>query len=37
VGVNEALESSPDLINRSPEGDGWLVKMNVEVPKELNF
>ena len=37
VGVNEALETSPDLVNRSPEGDGWLVKMNVEVPKELKL
>jgi len=35
--VNEALDSSPDLINRSPEGDGWLVKMHVEVPKELTL
>jgi glycine cleavage system H protein len=35
IEVNSALESSPDLINRSPEGDGWLVKMRMEVPKEL--
>lgn len=35
--VNEILDSSPDLINRSPEGDGWLVKMHVEVPKELTL
>ena len=36
VEVNTALESSPDLINRSPEGDGWLVKMRMEIPKELD-
>jgi glycine cleavage system H protein len=35
IEINESLESSPDLINRSPEGDGWLVKMRVEIPKEL--
>lgn len=35
IEINEALESSPDLVNRSPEGDGWLVKMRVEIPKEL--
>lgn len=36
IEVNELLESSPDLINRSPEGDGWIVKMRMEVPKELD-
>lgn len=36
IEVNSALENSPDLINKSPEGDGWLVKMRMEVPKELN-
>lgn len=35
IEVNSVLESSPDLINRSPEGDGWLVRMSVEVPAEL--
>jgi len=35
IEVNGALEGSPDLINKSPEGDGWLVKMRMEVPKEL--
>ncbi len=36
LAVNSALENSPELINISPEGDGWIVKMRVEVPKELN-
>jgi glycine cleavage system H protein len=36
IEVNSALESSPDLMNKSPEGDGWIVKMRVDVPKELN-
>jgi len=36
IEVNTALENSPDLINRSPEGDGWFVKMHIEVPQELN-
>jgi glycine cleavage system H protein len=35
IEVNVVLESSPDLVNRSPEGDGWLVKMRMEFPKEL--
>lgn len=36
IEVNEMLESFPDLINRSPEGDGWIAKMRVEFPKELD-
>jgi len=36
VEVNHALDNSPDLINKSPEGDGWIVKMTMEVPKEYN-
>lgn len=35
IEVNAALENSPDLINKSPEGDGWFVKMRMEIPKEL--
>ncbi len=36
IEVNIALEDSPDLVNRSPEGDGWIVRMRIEVPGELN-
>ena len=36
IAVNDALEESPDLINRSPEGDGWFVKMRMESPRELD-
>ena len=36
IEVNTALEASPNLINRSPEGDGWLVKMRMDAPSELN-
>ena len=33
--VNSILEDSPDLVNRSPEGDGWFVKMRMESPIEV--
>jgi glycine cleavage system H protein len=36
IEVNTALDTSPDLINKSPEGDGWIFKMRMEVPKEYN-
>ena len=34
--VNSILEDSPDLANRSPEGDGWFVKMRMESPIEVS-
>ena len=36
IEVNTALETSPDLVNRSPEGDGWIVRVRMEFPAELN-
>ena len=35
VEVNHILESSPDLVNKSPEGDGWFIRMRMESPKEI--
>jgi len=35
--VNEVLLDDPDLINRSPEGDGWIFKIRIEVPRELSI
>lgn len=34
--VNEAVSSSPELVNQSPYGEGWLVTMSVEggMPSE---
>ncbi|HEX6147294.1 MAG TPA: glycine cleavage system protein GcvH [Acidimicrobiia bacterium] len=34
--VNEAVSSSPELVNQSPYEDGWLVTMSVEgeIPSE---
>lgn len=36
VEVNDRLRSEPELVNKSPEGDGWLVKIKVSDPGELN-
>jgi glycine cleavage system H protein len=27
---NEKLESSPELVNSDPYGDGWIIKMSIE-------
>ncbi len=37
IEVNSALEDDPDLINRSPEGDGWICRMSIEGPRELDI
>lgn len=34
--MNPALADSPELVNKDPYGDGWLVKMTVKDPSELN-
>ncbi len=36
IEVNERLTDEPDLINRDPYGDGWIVKIKIENPDELN-
>ncbi|EKB49611.1 glycine cleavage system protein GcvH [Cecembia lonarensis] len=34
---NEELESSPELVNDSPYGDGWMIKVKIsgELPEDL--
>lgn len=32
---NETLEEKPSLINKSPEEDGWIAKLEVSDEKEL--
>jgi glycine cleavage system H protein len=33
--VNKALESNPALINTDPYGEGWMVKMTVNNPADV--
>lgn len=33
--VNRALEQASELVNRSAEGEGWLFKIKLSNPKEL--
>ncbi|HKL66713.1 MAG TPA: glycine cleavage system protein GcvH [Bacteroidales bacterium] len=35
VEVNPALEDSPDLVNKDPYGDGWMVKIKISDTSEL--
>ncbi|HVN67001.1 MAG TPA: glycine cleavage system protein GcvH [Candidatus Sulfotelmatobacter sp.] len=33
---NTALENKPELVNSSPYGDGWIIKVELADPAELN-
>ena len=34
--LNAALASSPELVNHDPYGEGWMVKMKVDNPADVN-
>jgi glycine cleavage system H protein len=33
--VNNALEESPDVVNKDPYGKGWMVKIRIVNPSEV--
>lgn len=35
IAVNDSVFATPDIINKDPEGEGWLFKMLLSNPKEL--
>ncbi|MCF8221725.1 MAG: glycine cleavage system protein GcvH [Bacteroidales bacterium] len=35
IEVNPGLEDSPDLVNKDPYGDGWMVKIKISDSSEL--
>ena len=36
LGVNEAVTSKPELVNEDPEGAGWIYKIKLAKPSELD-
>jgi glycine cleavage system H protein len=36
AGTNEALTASPELVNSDPYGEGWMVRLKVTAPAELD-
>ncbi len=34
--LNEALESTPEIINKDPYGEGWIVKFKITDASELD-
>ena len=33
---NDKLEDAPELINKDPYGDGWIVKIKISDPQQIN-
>ena len=33
---NEALNDAPEAVNNAPYGEGWMIKIRLEDPAELN-
>lgn len=36
IEVNKAVSDASELVNKSPERDGWLFKLKIGNPSELN-
>ena len=36
IEVNSKLENNPELVNKDPYGEGWMVKVIFEKPEEIN-
>lgn len=36
IEFNTQLESNPDLINKDPYGEGWIIKVKMSNPDDLN-
>ncbi len=36
VDINEALSNAPELINSDPYGEGWLIKLKLTNPSDLD-
>jgi len=36
VAVNSSLEESPEKVNNTPYGDGWMIEVKADNPSELD-
>lgn len=35
IEINEALEDAPETVNKDPYGEGWMLKMKINDPAQL--
>ena len=36
LAINEAINDQPELVNNDPYGEGWMIKISVANPEELD-
>ena len=36
IEVNQKIEDSPEIINEDPYGDGWIIKIEVSNPSDID-
>jgi glycine cleavage system H protein len=36
LSINPILESTPEIVNKDPYGEGWLIKIKIEDLSELD-
>jgi len=36
IEMNEKMNDAPDLINKDPYGEAWMVKIQVDNPAQIN-
>ena len=36
IEFNAKLEDAPELVNQSPYGDGWIIKVELSDPNQVN-
>ncbi|MCI0524105.1 MAG: glycine cleavage system protein GcvH [Acidobacteria bacterium] len=34
--INKALSDAPEMVNSSPYGDGWMIKVKISDPSEID-
>jgi glycine cleavage system H protein len=34
--INETINDQPELVNNDPYGEGWMIKISVASPEELD-
>ena len=34
--INETINDQPELVNNDPYGEGWMIKISVANPEDLN-
>ncbi|MFO7617333.1 MAG: glycine cleavage system protein GcvH [Bacteroidales bacterium] len=37
VEVNPALEATPEVVNKDPYGEGWMIKIRITDPSDLDL